>query len=213
MLRNCPNQLQVGRDARVLSPSATIRSRPQLRSSSVHLLSSNSNSLSSSSSSVSNSIVCAALPAHTKTPLRASSPAKDTTLQTSPTPSPVALAATLNGTSAAPASKTVTFDPIQRAQTRKAKLAQLLEIRAIYRNYIRAKTLLGMPFPVYRPGDGAGGDGVADANGGPGRGLHRGVPWKAEGLRSLRPCTCSILLQRAVPAALQLLHTTSQPAR
>lgn len=45
----------------------------------------------------------------------------------------------------------VSFDPIQRALDRSSKFAKLLELRALYRNYIRAKALLSMPTPVYRP--------------------------------------------------------------
>ena len=65
-----------------------------------------------------------------------------------------------NGTTAAPPSH-IQFDPNKRAQTRKVKLAQLLEIRAIYRNYIRAKTLLSLPTPVYRPVEPAAAEGGA----------------------------------------------------
>ncbi|KAF5837598.1 hypothetical protein DUNSADRAFT_4169 [Dunaliella salina] len=90
----------------------------------------------------------ATAPNNAKLPL--SSPSnRDATLQPF---SPLSLSVSSgNGTTAAPTTSHVSFDPIQRSETRRAKLSQLLEIRAIYRNYIRAKTLLSMPFPVYSP--------------------------------------------------------------
>jgi len=44
----------------------------------------------------------------------------------------------------------LSFDPVQRALERKLRFSKLLELRALYRNYIRAKALLSMPSPVYK---------------------------------------------------------------
>mmetsp|Transcript_3059 Transcript_3059/g.8072 ORF Transcript_3059/g.8072 Transcript_3059/m.8072 type:complete len:347 (+) Transcript_3059:1-1041(+) len=87
-------------------------------------------------------------PKNAKLALSSSSPNRVDVLQPSSPPS--LSVSSGNGTTAPPASH-VSFDPIQRSLARRAKLSQLLEVRSIYRSYIRAKTLLSLPFPVYSP--------------------------------------------------------------
>jgi len=88
------------------------------------------------------------------------------------------------------------YDPIARARGRKARLDGLLELRALYRNFIRAKTFLGLPSPVYTPAEAP--RAASGASGG----------WCSGGCCMHAPCAYTGAMQpRATP-----LHTPP-PAR
>ncbi len=44
-------------------------------------------------------------------------------------------------------------NPKARAQARKDRFAKLVELRALYRDFMRAKTLLRLESPVYTPSE------------------------------------------------------------
>jgi hypothetical protein len=45
------------------------------------------------------------------------------------------------------------FDPVERSTQRAERFLKLVELRALYRNFVRAKFLLRLQSPIYTPPD------------------------------------------------------------